>query len=256
MNAREWVLAGVSLAAVVATMFVPPIPQNPAYHAFVDSSTIAGVPNFWNVFSNVGYLLVGAYGLTRLGRLSSRDLRPAYVTFCVAVTFVALGSSWYHYAPSTQSLLWDRLPMSVGFMALLALTLGDRVSWKLSKRLLWPLVAAGVASVFYWAWTEQLGAGDLRAYGLVQFLPIVLMPPLLLMFQGSGRSAMWLWYTLAGYVVAKIAEQFDAPIYAALGMSGHSIKHLVSSVAVLFAVFALLEMKPRNAVNAVPRVTS
>jgi len=256
VNAREWVLAGVSLAAVVATLFVPPIPQDPAYHAFVDSRSIAGVPNFWNVFSNVGYLLVGLYGLTRVHRLSSRELLPAYVTFCVAVTFVALGSSWYHYAPSTQSLLWDRLPMSVGFMALLALTVGDRVSWKLSRRLLLPLLAAGLASVFYWAWTEQRGAGDLRPYGLVQFLPIVLMPLLLLLFPGSRRSAVWLWYTFAGYVVAKVAEQFDASIHAALGLSGHRIKHLVSSVAVLFAVFALLEMKPRNAVKVAPAVAS
>ena len=66
---------------------------------------------------------------------------------------------------------------------------------------------------------------------------------LLLLFPGSRRGAIWLWYTFAGYVVAKLAEHFDAPIYDALGLSGHSIKHFVSAVAVLFAVFALLEMK-------------
>jgi hypothetical protein len=245
LNTREWILASLTLLAIVATMFVPAIPQDPAYHVFVDTRTIAGVPNFWNVFSNVGYLVVGVYGLTLVPRLQSAELRPAYITFCVGVFFVALGSSYYHYAPSTHTLVWDRLPMSIAFMALFALTLGDRVSWTLAKRLLWPLIAIGVASVFYWAWTEERGAGDLRPYGLVQFLPIVLMPLLLLMFPGSGRSATWLWYTFAGYVVAKIAEQFDGAIHAALGLSGHSIKHFVSSVAVLFAVFALLEMKPR-----------
>ena len=241
---REWLLALVSLAAIVATLFFPPIPQDPAYHAFVDRRTIAGVPNFWNVVSNVGYLIVGLYGLAQVGRLASRVLRPAYVTFCIAVTLVAFGSSWYHYAPSTESLVWDRLPMAAGFMALLSLVLGERLSWKLSKVLLWPLVIIGVASVVYWAWTEKQGAGDLRPYGLVQFLPVVLMPLLLLLCPGSRRSAMWLWYTFAGYVVAKIAEQLDAPIYNLLGMSGHSIKHFVSAVAVLFGVFAVLEMQP------------
>jgi hypothetical protein len=44
-------------------------------------------------------------------------------------------------------------------------------------------------------------------------------------------------------VVAKIAEQLDGPIYDAIGLSGHSVKHFVSSVAVLFAVFAMLDMK-------------
>ena len=241
---RGWLLALVSLAAIGVTLFVPPIPQDLAYHAFVDRRTIAGVPNFWNVVSNVGYLIVGLYGLAQVRRLASRVLRPAYVTFCIAVTLVAFGSSWYHYAPSTESLVWDRLPMAAGFMALLSLVLGERLSWKLSKVLLWPLVIIGVASVVYWAWTEKQGAGDLRPYGLVQFLPVVLMPLLLLLCPGSRRSAMWLWYTFAGYVVAKIAEQLDAPIYNLLGMSGHSIKHFVSAVAVLFGVFAVLEMQP------------
>jgi hypothetical protein len=108
-------------------------------------------------------------------------------------------------------------------MAPFALTLGDRVSWKLAKRLLWPMVAAGVASVVYWAWTEQRGVGDLRPYGLVQFLPIILMPLLLLTFPGSRPSAMWLWYTFAAYVVSKVAEHFDGPLHDAVGLSVHSI---------------------------------
>jgi hypothetical protein len=240
---REGLLALVSIVAILATMFVPPIPQDPAYHAFVDTRTIAGVPNFWNVFSNIGYIIVGIYGLTLLKRLPSRQLLPGYVTFCVAVALVAFGSGWYHYTPSNASLVWDRLPMSIGFMALVSLILGERVSWKLARTLLWPLVLIGMASVFYWAWTEEQGAGDLRPYALVQFLPILLMPLLLLLFPGSKRTAMWLWYTFAGYVLAKIAEQLDGPIYDVLGLSGHSIKHFVSSIAVLFAVFAMLEMK-------------
>jgi hypothetical protein len=244
---REGILALICLVAIVATLFVPAIPQDPAYHAFVDTRAIAGVPNFWNVFSNIGYLIFGVYGLTLVRRLPSRDLLPAYVTFCAAVALVAFGSGWYHLTPSTGSLVWDRLPMAIGFMALFVLVLGERVSWKLAHRLLWPLVIIGTGTVFYWAWTEGHGAGDLRPYGLVQFLPIVLMPLLLLLFPGSKRSAMWLWYTFAGYVLAKIAEQLDGPIYDAIGLSGHSIKHFVSSIAVLFAIFAMLEMKAPQA---------
>ena len=247
---RQWLLAIVSLAAVVAVFFVPRIPQDPAYHQFVDGEMLLGVPNFWNVVSNIGYLVVGAYGLAQVSRLQSPVLRPAYLAFCVAVTLVAFGSSWYHFAPTTDSLVWDRLPMAAGFMALLSLVLGERVSWPLSRRLLWPLVIIGVATVLYWAWTEKQGAGDLRPYGLVQFLPVVLMPLLLLLFPVNERSAKWLWWTFTAYVVAKLAEQFDGPIYQAVGLSGHSIKHFVSSVAVLFAVFAMLEMKGPRALHS------
>jgi hypothetical protein len=243
LSGREWTLILISGLAVIATLFVPPIPQDPAYHVFVDTRTLLGIPNFWNVFSNVGYLAVGVYGLAQWRHFQFVELRVAYITFCIGVTLVAFGSSYYHFAPSTPALVWDRLPMSIAFMALLTLTLGERVSVTLAGRLLWPLVAIGVASVFYWDWTEQHGAGDLRPYGVVQFLPILLMPLLLLLFPVSAGSAKWLWYTFAGYVVAKIAEQLDETIYAALGLSGHSIKHFISSVAVLFAVFAMLEMR-------------
>lgn len=252
---RRWLLAILSAAALVAAFFVPRIPQDPAYHVFVDSRTLLGVSNFWNVLSNIGYLVVGLYGVARASRLQAAVLMPAYITFCVAVTFVALGSSWYHYAPSTTSLVWDRLPMAAGFMALLSLVLGERVSWQLSRQLLWPLVIAGVASVVYWAWTEQHGVGDLRPYALVQFLPVLLMPLLLLLFPGNSGSAKWLWWSFAGYVVAKLAEQFDGPIYDAIGLSGHSIKHLVSSVAALFAVFAMLEMKAPHSTGRGRNVT-
>jgi hypothetical protein len=76
------------------------------------------------------------------------------------------------------------------------------------------------------------------------------MPLLLLLFPGNRRSAKWLWWTFAGYVVAKLAEQFDGAIYDAINLSGHSIKHFVSSIAVLFALFAVLEMRVTDASRA------
>jgi hypothetical protein len=240
---RQWLLLVIALAAIFAAFLVSPIPQDPAYHRFVDQRTLLGLPNFWNVFSNIGYLLVGIFGFARLGLVQAPVPRPAYLVFCVAVTLVAFGSAWYHYAPSNDSLVWDRLPMAPGFMALFAVVLGERVSWRLAQRLLWPLIISGIASVLFWAWTESRGAGDLRPYALVQFLPIVLMPLLLLLFPGNGRSARWLWWTFAGYVLAKVAEYLDGSIHDVLGISGHSIKHFVSSIAVLFAVFAMLEMR-------------
>lgn len=243
MKTREWALVALTVAAIVILLFVPPVPQDADYHQFADTRDLFGIPHFWNVVSNAGYLVVGIYAIRQTHRLSSPILRTGYRLFCIGVVLVSLGSSWYHFDPSTDSLLWDRLPMSVAFMALLSLLLGERVSWRLGATLLWPLVVIGVASVLYWAWTESRGAGDLRPYGLVQFLPMLLIPILLIFFPGSRRGAVWLWYTFAAYAVAKIAEHFDASIYDALTLSGHSIKHIVSALAVLFAVFALLEMK-------------
>jgi Ceramidase len=239
---RGWVLATVAGGAIAATPFVPRIGQDESYHHFADVRAIAGIPNFWNVVSNLPFALVGVCGLFLTTRLASRSLWPGYIAFCLAVIGVCFGSAYYHHAPSTPALVWDRLPMSIAFMAVFALVLGDRVNPALSRALLGPLLILGAASVFYWAWTESRGVGDLRPYALVQFLPLVLIALMLLIYPGSRASAAWIWWAMLMYLLAKLAEYFDAPIYHALGLSGHTIKHLVSAAAILFALFALLRL--------------
>ena len=243
---RHAVLAAIALAGIVAAMLVPRIPQDSAYHSFVDTRTLLGVPNFWNVLSNAPFVFVGVYGLARVRDVAPGFVRLVYVTFCVGIVAVAFGSGSYHYAPSTPALVWDRLPMSIAFMALFTAVLGERVSWPLARALFAPLLVLGVASVFYWAWTERHGVGDLRPYGVVQFLPVLLIPVMLLAFPGNAGSARALWWTFAFYIAAKACEHFDGPIYAALGISGHSIKHVLSAVAVLLALFALLPVEPKS----------
>jgi len=242
-EAPAWIFGAVALAAIVVMLFVPRIPQDQAYHAFADTRTIASLPNFWNVISNVPFALAGLYGLYLTPRLFSFTYRTAYITFCLAVIAVAVGSGYYHLNPSTATLVWDRLPMSVAFMALFAATFADRVHHRLGLALLWPLVIIGAASVFYWGWTERHGVGDLRPYALVQFLPFALMVLMLLTRPGSRESGKWLWWAFVMYFLAKVTEHFDSSIYAAVGVGGHSIKHLLSAVAVIFATYALLNLE-------------
>jgi hypothetical protein len=129
--------------------------------------------------------------------------------------------------------------MSIAFMAVFTLILGDRVNPALCRTLLGPLLIVGAASVFYWSWTETHGVGDLRPYALVQFLPLLLIALMLWLYPGSRASTAWLWWAFPMYLLAKVAERFDAPVYRAVGISGHTMKHLLSAAAVLFALFAL-----------------
>ena len=155
---------------------------------------------------------------------------------------MAFGSAWYHLAPSNATLVWDRLPMTVGFMALFSLIVRDRLSDSLGRHALAPLLLIGASSVFYWYATELQGAGDLRFYYVIQFLPMLLIPLLLLSGAGAGglRSG-WLWATLALYLLAKQAEAHDRALFEASGLlSGHSLKHLIAASAVLCALLAAL----------------
>ena len=43
----------------------------------------------------------------------------------MGVGLVAVGSSYYHWRPNNARLVWDRLPMTVGFMSLIAVVLSE-----------------------------------------------------------------------------------------------------------------------------------
>ncbi|HEU5468763.1 MAG TPA: ceramidase domain-containing protein [Steroidobacteraceae bacterium] len=216
----------------VGLFLLDPIPQDPRYHDFADGRTLLGIPNFWNVVTNAPFLVIGALGFALSGRVAAPDLGFHYRFLCVAVALIAAGSAWYHLAPSTPTLVWDRLPMTAAFMALFAALIADRISWFAGRALLWPLVVAGLASIAWWVRTEAAGAGDLRPYALVQFLPMLLMPMILLMWPKGGLASSWLWAGFGAYAAAKVAEHFDAAIFAATGVTGgHAIKHLLAALA-------------------------
>src|SRR5262249_13566343 len=80
---------------------------------------------------------------------------------------------YYHWDPKNETLFWDRLPMAISFMAILAVAVEERVSARAGAILLWPLLALGVVSLLLWRWTD-----DLRLSGWVQFFPCIALPTL------------------------------------------------------------------------------
>jgi Ceramidase len=116
----QCLVAAVGAVAIIGAFLLDPIPQDPAYHAFADDARRLGVPNFWNVATNLPFLFIGLAGLARVQCLSDPLLDLHYRVFCIGVALVALGSAYYHFDPSTPALVWDRLPMTIAFMALFA----------------------------------------------------------------------------------------------------------------------------------------
>jgi hypothetical protein len=226
-----------------------PIPQDRAYHDFADQRTLLGIPNFWNVVSNVPFAIAGLLGLLVLasGRRPGAlpDLLPSYVAFFAGSVLIAAGSAWYHLSPSNATLVWDRLPMTVSFVAFFTIVLGEHVSVRLARWLLGPLIVLGAASVGYWALSERLGREDLRPYLLVQAVAIVLTPLVLALYPSRLTNVRLVWGTMACYGLAMIAEALDRPIHSALGlMSGHTLKHLFAAAAVVLLAVALRARRP------------
>jgi len=165
-------------------------------------------------------------------------LFPAYHVLFIGVLLTAFGSGWFHLAPDNDTLFWDRLPMTIAFMSLVAIVAGEHISESLGRRLLWPLLAIGAASVFYWDYSESQNAGDLRLYGLVQFLPMLLIPAILLMYQSVFDKTRFIWVVFLFYALAKVFEQLDATLYDLGGViSGHSIKHVCAAIGPIVLIY-------------------
>lgn len=239
-KSKKFILVAVGVAATLVLYSFGRIPQDVSYHFFADTEALAGVSNFWNVMSNVPFLAVGAFALWRIPRLVERECLVAYIVISVAIALVGLGSAYYHYAPSNEALLWDRLPMTVAFMALFSMLLEERVFISHKSISLWFLVSCGIAAAFYWSWTEANGRGDLRPYAVVQFLPVILMPLIMALFTKKYLSNYLLLCAFAWYLVAKALEHYDHQIQSVLVIvGGHPLKHIAAAISALCVVCAV-----------------
>lgn len=233
-----------TLAALIAVLFVPPISQNPDYHNFADQQTLFGITNFWNVISNLPFTIVGFLGLSYLMRCSLQgglpELRIVYMTFFVGVLLVGLGSGYYHITPNNTTLAWDRLPMTISFVAFFCAVVGEHINTRAARLMLLPLLLFGIASVLYWYLSESKGTGDLRPYFVVQFLPAILIPAILLLFRARLDKSKYIWALIASYVIAKVVETLDVQIYSLTGcMSGHTLKHFVAALGIYCFLLAV-----------------
>lgn len=250
-NWRLWVLAGTLLTATVTLFLLPRIPQNPAYHNFADQRTLLGIPNCLNVISNAPFLIVGVWGIsvvnagaaTSGARFIDPRERWPYLIFFVGVALTAFGSSYYHLQPTNNSLVWDRLPMTIGFMALVAAVISERLSVKAGVLLLAPLLTLGIGSVVYWNMTETAGRGDLRPYGLVQFGSFLALLLLIGLYAPRYSRGSDFVISLAIYGLAKVFEVTDRQILALGGIvSGHTLKHLAAAVSAYW-ILRMLQLR-------------
>lgn len=246
--------AGISLLilvtiAVAATAFLlPRIPQPESYHLFADHRMLFGIPNFADVASNLPFAIVGVWGLIYLTRLRHNDLsrrfldsreRLPYIVFFVGVLLTAFGSSWYHLHPDNTRLVWDRLPMTIAFMSLVAALIAERISLRAGLWLLPLLLLIGIASVLQWYSTQLRGASDLRFYAAVQ-LYAVLFLLIVLCLPARYTGGVGLIVVAALYALAKLFETFDRQIFnLAHLVSGHTLKHLAAALA-SFWIFRML----------------
>ncbi len=238
------------LFSVLLVLNLPAIAQDPAYHQFADQRQILAIANFFNVISNLPFILVSVIAVSDCFKIKCLNFKPAlsdcYRIFFLAIGGVGIGSGYYHLNPANNTLFWDRLPMSIAFMAFFVIIIAEFISLQIARKLFYPLILIGMVSVVYWYLSEQFGHGDLRLYALVQFLPMLLIPMILFMFPARYNHNIYLWAMLVCYLMAKLVEFYDVEIYNMIGLSGHTIKHLLAAFG---PYLFYLQLKKRKAVR-------
>ncbi|MDE3201730.1 MAG: alkaline phytoceramidase [Acidobacteriota bacterium] len=248
------------ILAVVITLIccvLPRIAQPAWYHHFANQRSLLGIPNFGDVVSNLPFAVFGLWGIAWMLRalggigpvrfIDRREVGPYLAVFC-GLVLTAFGSAYYHLAPDNARLVWDRLPLIMTMMALVAAVIAERVDAGLGLSLLPVLMAIGGASVLQWYWSERVGAGDMRFYAAVQAYAVLVI--LFALFLPGRYTRGWDFGVVFGlYAVAKVFELCDGWIFRELHVvSGHTLKHLAAAMAGYWILRMLVKREPVAAV--------
>lgn len=239
-----------TLAVFIGVCFLPRIPQDPEYHLFADTRMIFGIPNCFDVLSNLPFLIGGIWGFIHIlpqrqnTAFLEKHERWPYGVFFLGFALTCFGSAYYHLSPANGTLVWDRLAMAVVCVGILAGALNDHIGSRVGTSCLLPMIGFGIFGVLYWYFTELNGSGDLRPYIIVQFFTLAALLLLTILFPARYTHSGWLLAGGAAYLLAKGFELLDRELFSLVNLSGHTFKHLVASLAAVCIVQMIARRSP------------
>ncbi|MDI9334102.1 MAG: hypothetical protein QM533_06965 [Cytophagales bacterium] len=212
-------------------------------HHFIDSRAWLGIPNAADVLSNLPFALLGIWGLllqVKLRKPSQRLInRESFVLtlFFIGLIFTTIGSGLYHLAPSNETLVWDRAGMAFAFAGMLGIAASERISSRSGIWLGLASLLAGALSLIVWRQTNDVLPWSVLQFGsMAMVLALAVTRPTT---KALGISLLWI---VIFYGTAKVVEAADSFVFEATGhfVSGHTLKHLVASLAALPVIRSLI----------------
>ena len=239
--------------AVHALMLNLGVHHHSGAQGFADTRALFSLPNAADVLSNLPFLAFGVWGLLRL-RARRHGQAAAMTAFFIGLVCTALGSMWYHLAPSDATLLWDRAGMGLAFAGVMGLAAGQAGSVRVGLVTLWAALIGAALALGVWHSTQ-----DVLPWSVVQFGGMVLIlscafaqpafpQPAFAQLKPSADAPIKLLALIGFYALAKAFESMDLAIYQATGyvVSGHSLKHIAASLAAIPVLASLNQGRRRQ----------
>lgn len=238
-----FIISLILFISAVLFIVVRPIEQDKRYHNFAsDGKQLSGccVSNWKNVMSNIPFLIGNVMGIMILEFgdpvFQIEWEKDAWKIIFMSFMLVGFGSAYYHWKPNDNRLVWDRVPMTIGFMSFFSLTSQERIGnyfrtnfdLEIGKTIIIPMIVIGILDTVY-----SHIHNDLRGYILVGvILPTIITPMTIIYFDVGYTENQHQLYTCLWYLLAKLCEEYDKVIwkFSSQWISGHTLKHLVAGM--------------------------
>ncbi len=234
---------GLILFLLISILFIwKDLPhQDPSsYFNFGDQLRIFNIPHFTDVISNLVFLIAGLIGIIQLLKVQKKRATLSQISAWVlslSSLLLCFASGYFHWTPMPETLVWDRLPLSLCFASMIMLLLSDRLN-EIGDKILLPLFIILILGSPLLALGTYYGYQDVRPYVILQLSSILVVIYLFLVTKKNKLSQRSLFFLLLFYVLAKAFEVLDHSIFDMTGfLSGHNLKHFSAGLAI--ALFSL-----------------
>ena len=197
----------LTVLSLSALLLVPPITQDQNYHDFADQRTLLGIPNFWNVVSNLPFIAVGAAGLRRFHH------DPATIVLFLGTLGLVFLISWRINSlnPSTAFTLFMVYAALLGLMLssiFLAYTHGSitRVFF---------ISAASFGALSLYGYTTQRDLSAIGSFLIMGLIGLIIAMVVNLFLKSSGldfvisAAGVLIFAGLTAWDTQKIKEMYD-----------------------------------------------
>ena len=202
------------------------IPLSKGYHNFADKRTYLGIPNFFNVISNIAILIPAIYLITKQKKNSLLSN-----LLIIHIILLAIASTYYHLNPSDDTIFWDIMMIATTSIIVLIMF----TNYTDFKGLL--LYLLGIFSIIYWKYE-----GDLRPY-----ISILIGVPLYIIIKYYKNISLrnYIYIIIIANILLRLSEHHDHTIYKITNnqISGHTLKHIFSGIGIWYLVKLLQKLK-------------